>query len=678
MPELISAPPVSPIEPVIEIIHGVAVTDPYRWLENQNSPRTREWIREQTCYACSYLDNVPGRGLIRARIREFLAVETCDSFLKANSRYFFRKRLAEQEQACIYMCEGPAGEDQLLVDPSAQGGGRYTSVRPLRVSPTGQFLLYEVKEGGERSGIFEILDVPARRVLPDRLPHGYLRGFIFAKGERSFYYVHEGKEANRTFRRAVYQHVLGTDFADDCIVFCAGESDGLCLSLIGDHRRLGFVVCRILEETLTSFYLQSPESKDPPVPVVTDATFSLGPALIGDKILAITSRDAPNLRIVAIHLHEDGHAEWVDIVPETKGRIQQWVVTRDRILVSYVHQAETHVRVFDLEGNERQEWPVRTGGRTVRFLVASPETDEVVIECESFTTPPATLLCSVNSSRFDLWAPTAIPFRSDKFRHRQTLYTSSDGTQIPIFLVGRQDVLRRGCHPAIMTSYGGFGIPMTPRFSAFVAFLLERGCLFALPSIRGGSELGTEWHNAAKRRNRQTAYDDFLEAAKWLIATGRTTADRLAIFGGSNSGLLVAAALTQRPDLFKAVVCLAPMLDMLRYHLFDGACIWRDEFGTADDPEDFAVLVRYSPYHQVRAGVRYPATLLVSGDADGNCNPLHARKMTARLQASSSHHPILLDYSPFRGHSPVLPLTDRIEALTDRLAFLCDQLQLCA
>lgn len=246
-----------------------------------------------------------------------------------------------------------------------------------------------------------------------------------------------------------------------------------------------------------------------------------------------------------------------------------------------------------------------------------------------------------------------------------------------MFLMGRRDVLAGGAHPTIMTSYGGYGVSMTPQFSVFVAFLVEHGCLFALPNIRGGSEFGGEWHNAAKRRNRQTAYDDFLCAAAWLIDTGRTRSERLAIFGGSNSGLLTGAALTQRPDLFRAVVCMVPMLDMLRYHLFDNAHVWRDEFGTADDPDDFVALANYSPYHQVRPGVAYPATMIVSGDADRNCNPLHARKMTARLQAANvSGRPILLDYSRFRGHSPVLPLSERIEALTDRMAFLCDQLDL--
>jgi prolyl oligopeptidase len=246
-----------------------------------------------------------------------------------------------------------------------------------------------------------------------------------------------------------------------------------------------------------------------------------------------------------------------------------------------------------------------------------------------------------------------------------------------MYLVGREDLLETPIRPMIMTSYGAFGISMTPRFSVFVSFLLEQGCIFALPNIRGGGEFGPAWHDAAKRRKRQTAIDDFLCAAEWLIQTGKTESTKLALFGGSNSGLLVSAALTQRPELFRAVVCMVPMVDMLRYHLFDNAHVWRKEFGSAESAEDFPALLGYSPYHRVHNGTHYPAVMFVSGDADRNCNPLHARKMTARLQAANaSPNPIILDYSRHRGHSPVLPLSQRIDALTDRMAFLCDQLHL--
>jgi prolyl oligopeptidase len=334
------------------------------------------------------------------------------------------------------------------------------------------------------------------------------------------------------------------------------------------------------------------------------------------------------------------------------------------------------IRIFDLAGRKTEEVSVNPE-ETFRIAGAAPESDEVFLERESFTDPIRIVRYSPVRKECALWAKRTVPTGPSDLCHKQTWYPSKDGTRIPMYLVGRKAVVEGGCHPAIMTSYGGYGVSMTPQFSVFVAFLLERGCLFALPNIRGGSEFGEAWHNAAKRRNRQTAYDDFLSAAEWLIRAGRTTADKLAIFGGSNSGLLVGAAMTQRPDLFRAVVSMVPILDMLRYHLFDHAHVWSEEFGTAEDREDFEALWRYSPYHQVRDGVAYPATMIVSGDADRNCNPLHARKMTARLQAANaSPHAIFLDYSKFRGHSPVLPLSARIDALTDRMAFLCDQLQL--
>lgn len=676
MSQLMMTPPHSTPEPVTDVIHGVPVTDPYRWLEDQDSPRTRAWIEEQTRYAQAYLDCIPGRDRIRERIREFLAVETYDSLQKVGSRYFFRKRLPDQEQPCIYMREGADGEDHLLIDPSERGTGNYTAVKPLRVSPDGRLLLYEVKEGGERTGTFELLEIETRKPLPDLLPRGYLRGFVFAPDGNSFYYVHEALEAKRPFYRAACQHVLGTPSFEDREVFFAGEEEKLRLALLSDKKRLGFLVYRFLERTFTDIYLQPFEGGVPPELIFGRIDYMLGLRLMDDKILAITDRNAPNRRIVEIRLRGKEEHEWIDIVPENETPISNWLVVGKSIFVSYMKDLKHRVFIFDFSGKKTGEMPIRSD-QTLRIIGGSPDSDELLLETESFTEPINTFLYCVRSNERTLWAKRNIPFDSTGFSHFQVWFISKDGTRIPMFLVGRRDVLKRSGNPTIMTSYGGYGLSMTPQFSVFVAFLMERGCLFALPNIRGGSEFGVEWHNAAKRRNRQTAYDDFLCAAEWLIKTGRTAPGKLGIFGGSNSGLLVGAALTQRPDLFGAVVCLVPMLDMLRYHLFDNAHVWKDEFGTVDDPNDFAALAKYSPYHRVREGVTYPATMIVSGDADRNCNPLHARKMTARLQAANiSEHPIFLDYSKFRGHSPVLPLGERVEALTNRMAFLCDQFQL--
>ena len=246
---------------------------------------------------------------------------------------------------------------------------------------------------------------------------------------------------------------------------------------------------------------------------------------------------------------------------------------------------------------------------------------------------------------------------------------------MPLLLAARKDVVHSGPLPTFITGYGGFGICPTPRFTAFATFLIEQGFLFAVPAIRGGSELGEEWHRAGRREKRQNSFDDFIAATEWLLATGRSWPGRIAIGGGSNAGLLVGAAITQRPDLFRAAICLGPLLDMTRYHLFDFAAGFAEEYGSPEDEPDFRCLLTYSPYHRVREDAAYPAVLLISGDADTRCNPMHARKMTARLQtASSSGHPVLLDYTPNWGHTPVQPLSVRIEALTSRLAFVCHEL----
>jgi prolyl oligopeptidase len=676
MPQLMQSPPHSPAVPVTEVLHGIAVTDPYRWLEEQDSAQTRAWLKAQTEYARAYLDAIPERGRIRERIRELLDVETYDSIQKVGQRYFFRKRLPGQEQPCIYLREGPHGGDCLLIDPAERGTGRQTAVKPLRISPNGRLLFYEVKEGGERTGTFELLDLESRAKLPDVLPRGYLRGFAFAPDSQSFYYVHDAITANKPWCRAVYHHVLGACSDTDQQIFFAGAGDKLRLHIVSGKDQLGFLVSRFFDKTYIDFYLWPFGSETAPEPLILNAAFRFAPWLLKrGRILALTDRDAPNSRIVEVRPRDGLEPEFVDVVSTTDVPIRNLAVTENRIFVSYIREIKTQIAVFDLSGKHRGELIHELD--TMRIVASSIEESEMFFEQESFTKPIQVYGYSPGSCKTKLWTERKVPFDSQGFSHSQVWFTARDGTRIPMFLVEPRGILENRRHPTIMTSYGGFGVPMMPQFSVFVAFLMERGCSFALPNIRGGSEFGVEWHNAAKRRSRQVAFDDFLCAAEWLIETGRTEPHKLAIFGGSNSGLLVGAAMTQRPDLFRAVVCMVPMLDMLRYHHFDDAHVWKDEFGTAEDPDDFTALLRYSPYHRVREGVSYPATMIVSGDADQNCNPLHARKMTARLQAcSASEHPILLDYSRHRGHSPVLALSERVEALTDRMAFLCDQLQL--
>ena len=359
------------------------------------------------------------------------------------------------------------------------------------------------------------------------------------------------------------------------------------------------------------------------------------------------------------------------VVAECDSRIQRWVIARDGIAISYLFNLETEIHLFDLEGRwvtqlALDEW------ETLRLTSGSVSEEEFFLERESFTLPVEIWRCAHRRPKPALWWRPRIDFDRRKFCQRRVWFRAKDGIDIPMFLTARENVFDSGPQPVIMTAYGGHGVGVTPQFSVLAALLMELGCIFALPNIRGGSEFGQRWHEAARRSKRQVARNDFLNAAEWLLSSGTAQAGKLAIFGGSNSGLLVASAAVERPDLFCAVLCIAPLVDMLRYHLFDGAGIWRDEFGTADNRSDFPALLAYSPYHRVRNNTRYPATMIVSGDADQSCNPLHARKMVARLQgANASDRPVLLDYSSRRGHVSTLSLTERIQSVADRVAFLC-------
>jgi prolyl oligopeptidase len=400
------------------------------------------------------------------------------------------------------------------------------------------------------------------------------------------------------------------------------------------------------------------------------------PQFMGERIFAITDLDAPNLRVVELKLNVEGKPCVQEIVPTGEKLIQQWAVVGEHIVVCFLERTSFTLCIFDSLGREVARVPVPQH-HTIRLIAGCGDNDDFLFESESFFHSVSIHRYSISRLEETTCTQPAVSIDSMHYAVRAVWYASKDGTRIPMFLVGRHEVLDRRQNPVILTSYGGFRTSMTPQFSVFVAFLMEQGCVFALPNIRGGGEFGAMWHLAAQRHHRQIAFDDFIAAAEWLIEDGIAALGKIAIFGGSNSGLLVGAALTQVPALFRAVVCMAPLLDMVRYHLFDGAGKWIDEYGTAEDPNDFAALWGYSPYHRIRDNTPYPAIMMVSGDVDQKCNPLHARKMVARLQAASdSRYPIILDYSKYRGHAPVLPLSVRIQALTDRMAFLCDQLEL--
>jgi prolyl oligopeptidase len=672
MAHVADAPPPTQVDAVTEVLHGVEIIDPYRWLEDQNSPRTRKWIEEQTVYTRAYLDAIPGRDRIRKRVEELLDHEVVSEPWKVGERYFFLKRSQGQEQPVLTMRQGDDGLDVPLIDPANRGEGLSISVSIYNISEDGRFLAYAVRRGGEDPFAVELLDVDNRRVLPDSLPRGTCWGLVFGRNGDGFYYSHETAEIDQPPDRAVYWHAFGNAPSDDSEVFFAGRGPALHVGVVlsRDRRYLGYsIVVEKHGQASEQFYVQDFDRRTPPECVISNWTASFFPAFLGDTIVCLTDDNAPNGRVIAIDIHHPQRSRWRELVPEHPSRIKSFVVVGDLIFVGRVEDIASTVYIFDLDGRKHGVLPSPPRG-TIELLTVNPESDQLFYEFTSFVEPPRICTFDVRLERAHDWGLPDLPFDPSTLETELLSYPSKDGTEIPIYLVrgkGHSDTVR----PTLLTGYGGFGGSVTPRFQVSTAILVEHGWLIAIANLRGGSENGEQWHRAAKKHKRQVAFDDFIAGAEWLFATRRTARHQLVAAGGSNAGLLVCAAITQRPDLFRTALCLGPITDMLRYHRFDSADRFAEEYGTAETEEDYRVLEAYSPYHHVNNGVAYPAAMFVSGDADTRSNPMHARKMTARLQAASaSGLPTLLSYKSTWGHMPTQPLTARIDALTDRLLFL--------
>ena len=678
MPPAVAAPPPTQVEPVTEVLYGVEVTDPYRWLEDQNSPRTRAWIEEQTAYTRAYFDTISGREQIRERVRELMAFkEVVSEPWNVGDRYFFLKRQGDREQPVIVMRNGLLGEETVLVDPALRATGTSTAVSIVAISHDARLLAYSVRQGGTDHSALEILDIERNSVLPDRLPEGFCTGFVFAPDGTGFYYSHRDLRDPQPNYKAAFWHSFGSDRSQDVEMFFAGDEPNLFLGILdsSEANLLMYAVFSAGKHPATSIYLHSLESGAVPRPLLRDIDGCFAPFFVQGQLFAYTDLAAPNFRIVSIALDDPDPTHWRDMVPQSDRRIQQFTVAGDRIFVTRVDRFSTQVEAFGLQDGEGKDAPFSPHA-TINLLNPTNRGDSLFYSCTSIARPPAVYCYSPREENSYLWQEANVPFDPSVVAVEETSYTSKDGTSIPLFLTARRDLLNSGPLPTFLTGYGGFGSCVTPRFTAYATFLIEQGLLFAVPALRGGSELGELWHRAGKREHRQNSFDDFITAAEWLISEGRSADDRIAIGGGSNAGLLIGAAITQRPDLFRAAICLGPLLDMTRYHLFDFAAGWAEEYGSPEDEQDFLSLLGYSPYHHVQDGADYPAVLLISGDADTRCNPMHARKMAARLQAANrSEHPTLLDYKTNWGHTPVQPLSTKIEALTDRLAFLCHELR---
>jgi prolyl oligopeptidase len=671
--------PQTPKSETTEVLHGETIADPYRWLEDGESPETRQWTDTQNALTRSYLDAVPGRALLHRRLDELLAIGAISVPTPARGRYFYQRRDGRQNQPVLYVRTGVDGEDRTVIDPNALEAGGTVALDWFYPSDDGRLLAYGLSENGSEQSVLHVLEVETGAVLADRIPHTRAADLAWLPDSTGFYYTRypapgEPPEGEEHYHRAIRFHRLGTDPADDPLIFQPAQKEFWpSVGISPDGRWLVIGVARTFDET--DLYLKDLRSGGELVAVAKDLPASFDGEVAHGRLFLRTNLHAPTYRLYAVDPESPAQPGWREIVPPRSDAVLEGArVTARHLALSYLERASSRLRLVDHDGGALREIPLPALG-SLFGIGAEWDGDELFYGFSSYTVPPGVYRVDLASLQGELWRQVAADVDPSRFEVGQVMVRSKDGTEISMFLVHRRDLALDGENPTYLTGYGGFNISMTPAFSRSMLLWLERGGVIAIPNIRGGGEYGERWHQEGMLGRKQNSFDDFIAAAEWLIERKYTSPERLAIAGGSNGGLLMGAVLTQRPELFRAVIIQVPLLDMLRYHRFLIARLWIPEYGSADDPTQFAWLRGYSPYHHVRDGVHYPSVLLATAESDSRVDPLHARKMAARLQAATaSSRPILLRLESRAGHGAGKPLNKVLEELTDTWAFVFSEL----
>jgi prolyl oligopeptidase len=671
--------PDTPATDVTEILHGETIADPYRWLEDGNSPETRLWTEQQNAVTEAYLAAVPARDRIGRRLEELLSIGVLGVPTPKRGRYFYVRREGRQNQPVLYWREGVEGPDRVAVDPNLLDAAGTTALDWYFPSDDGRLLAFGLSENGDEQSVLHLLVLDTGRELADRIPRMRAASLAWLPDSAGFYYTRypapgEVASGEEQYHRAIYFHRLGCDAAQDPLVFQpAAKEHWPGVGLSPDGRWLIVSVARTFDQV--DLYLQDLAAQGELVPVAKDLPASFDGEIAHGRLFLRTNLDAPTYRLYAVDPEHPDRGSWREIVaPRTDAVLESVAVTGGRLALGYLERAASRLRLTDLDGRLIREVPLPTLG-SLFGLGAEWNGRELFYGFSSYTVPPSVYRIDLAAGTSSLWRRVEATIDPARFEVRQVSYTSRDGTPISMFLVHRTGLVRHGDNPTYLTAYGGFNISMTPAFSRSLLLWLEQGGVVAVPNIRGGGEYGEGWHQAGILASKQNSFDDFIAAAEWLIRERYTRAERLAVAGGSNGGLLMGAVLTQRPELFRAVLIQVPLLDMLRYHRFLIARLWIPEYGSADDAEQFRWLRAYSPYHNVKPGVAYPAVLLATAESDTRVDPMHARKMAARLQAATSaQRPVLLRLEARAGHGAGKPLSKIHQELTDSWTFVFSEL----
>jgi prolyl oligopeptidase len=665
-------PPAVAAAPVTDNYFGTKVVDNYRWLENSRSDETRAFIDAENAYTGRYMKQARIRPQVVDDLDDLENVSAADSPLQRGESYFFRKRLAGEQQFSIYVRTGWSGKDKRLVDPAVLSTDPNVSVRIEDVSRDGKMLAYAVQHGGADESSVHVMNVSTGKTMEDELAAARYTSIVFAPDGASLYYARNNKEGT-----LLYQHVFGTRNARDTLVFgrefrdepLTGD-DLFGASVTDDGRYLVVEIDRGVPAKRVDIVYRDLTKPESPFDVLIWGLDSRFSAIYARGAWYVkTDYHAPNGCIMKADPGVMPEA-WKPIVPEGPNSIDDWAIVGGKIYVNRLKDVKTETSIYSLDG--KTEGAVDYEGIGSASRVNGRTRDRYgYFEFQSFIMPPTLYRLDTITGKRDIFFEPKVPFDSSQYEIRQVFFKSKDGVSIPMFIAGKKGLKQDGTERLLMTGYGGFNLSKLPEWNPQYAWWMEQGGWFALPNLRGGGEYGENWHEQAMFEKKQNVFDDFFGAAEYLIANKYTSPQHFAITGRSNGGLLMGAAISQRPDLFSAVLCGYPLLDMLRYQKFLVGSYWVTEYGSSDNEKQFPYLLKYSPYQNVKPGTGYPAVLFFTGDSDTRVAPLHARKMTALLQAASTGgRPVLLHYSLAGGHSAGVSVDQQIQDDADQLTFL--------
>jgi prolyl oligopeptidase len=683
-PSILVGPPKARVEPVEDTVQGHKIVDRYRYLENPNDPDTKLYVEQELSYTRSILDPLPGRRTINARLSQLLEIGTVGAPQMGGKFYFHTRREGNQNQPVLYVREGLKDADRVLVDVNKMSSDGTVALDWWFAADDGRYVAYGTSQSGSEESTLHIVESATGKMLPDTIDRTRFASLAWMKDSSAFYYTRhprkgEVPDGEEVYHVKVFYHEIGSDPTKDLLVFGEGRNpqDIPNLALSEDNRWLLIDVSE--GWTKSEMYLQDLQSKNPPLEITTGKNFLYGVDFFEGKLYITTNEDAPHYRVFVADAENPKRENWKEIIPQSDAVLQNASVTGGKLLVQYEHNATSELKLFGLDGKKLADVPLPAIGN---IFSASGRYDrnEIFFGFQSFTVPPSIYRVDLSDVKSALWAKVDAPsIDGSAYDVQQVWYNSKDGTKVPMFVVGKKGIEKNGKNPTLLTGYGGFNISLTPIFNRSMYLWMEHGGIYAVANLRGGAEFGEDWHRAGMLDKKQNVFDDFIAAGEYLIAQKYTDKDHLAIQGGSNGGLLMGAMITQRPDLFRAVVCQVPLLDMLRYQNFQIAKLWIPEYGSAEDAKQFDWLYAYSPYHHVKPGVEYPAVLFMTGDTDTRVDPMHAKKMAALMQADakngdSKDKPILLRIESKAGHGQGKPITKQIEEGTDMYSFLFWQL----